>query len=149
MRRASLRLPNGCLSPAAFHPVPRSGVTPALASAAGAAPGSLLLPITFSLLWEQQIDAGARGVAWAAQKRRLGALRILLLLLRLLPLPPLPPLLLVSTCASGLASALHVALTQPSGVPPSSLHPCLQAPAVRGWRATWPQTQTATCCFAC
>ncbi|PSC69420.1 anaphase-promoting complex subunit 1 isoform X2 isoform B [Micractinium conductrix] len=66
MRRASLRLPNGCLSPAAFHPVPRSGVTPALASAAGAAPGSLLLPsqerpITFSLLWEQQIDAGSGG----------------------------------------------------------------------------------------
>jgi hypothetical protein len=47
----------------AFQPAPRSGVTPAVAGAGGAATGCLLLPsqelpITFSLLWEQQVDAG-------------------------------------------------------------------------------------------
>ena len=61
--RPSLRLPNGCLSPMAFQPVPRSGVTPAVAAAGGGAAGCLLLPsqelpITFSLLWEQQVDLG-------------------------------------------------------------------------------------------
>ena len=65
-RRASLRLPNGCLSPMAFQPVPRSqGATPAAAGTGGggAAGGRLLLPsqevpVTFTLLWEQQLDAG-------------------------------------------------------------------------------------------
>lgn len=48
----------------AFQPVPRSGATPAAAGTAGAAAGGRLLlpsqevPVTFSLLWEQQVDAG-------------------------------------------------------------------------------------------
>ncbi|KAL4443950.1 hypothetical protein ABPG75_011687 [Micractinium tetrahymenae] len=70
-KKASLRLPNGCLSPMAFNPAPRSATTPAPggstaggAAAPGAAAGPLLLPsqevpITFSLLWEQQVDTGA------------------------------------------------------------------------------------------
>ena len=82
-RRSSLRLPNGCLSPMAFNPAPRSSATPShslvgssSATTAGAQPGGgrLLLPsqeqpITFMLLWEQQVavDAGMFPVIWAAQ----------------------------------------------------------------------------------
>ena len=64
-RRASLRLPNGCLSPMAFQPVPRSqAATPAAGTGGAAAAGGRLLlpsqelPVTFALLWEQQVDAG-------------------------------------------------------------------------------------------
>ena len=62
-------MPNGCLSPMAFQPAPRSGVTPGLAGTGGAGPGRLLLPsqevpVTFSLLWEQQLDAGGCEAGW-------------------------------------------------------------------------------------
>ena len=55
----------------AFQPVPRSGVTPVLGGGAGGSSARLLLPsqelpITFSLLWEQQVDAGELNIGKAA-----------------------------------------------------------------------------------
>eukprot|EP00887_Chlorella_sp_A99_P005912 scaffold29.g5912.t1 len=63
-KKASLRLPNGALSPMAFQPVPRSGVTPVLAATA-AGDGKLLLssqelPVCFGLLWEESVTLAAR-----------------------------------------------------------------------------------------
>lgn len=64
-RRASLRLPGGCLSPLAFQPVPSSGA--AAPAVAGSGDSQLFLPsderpITFSLLWEQPVDEGEDGI---------------------------------------------------------------------------------------
>ena len=133
--RPSLRLPNGCLSPMAFQPVPRSGATPAVAAAGGGAAGCLLLPsqelpITFSLLWEQQLDAG--GPCAVANFSHL------------------------FTESADLLPAALAAATWPLPSPPCQLCPhCLhslplpQDLAASHWRATWPQIATATCCFAC